>query len=143
MAIDAKYNVYALLGDGELEEGSNWEAFMFASKNKLNNLCFIIDYNKLQLVDETKNIAGDLNLESKLKSFGLNVITIDGHNQKQLLKAFEKFKSYKKSKNMKPTAIIANTVKGKGVSFMENQVIWHGKALNEEEFKLALAELGG
>lgn len=144
MAINSKidekgYRVYCLLGDGELEEGQVWEAAMTASKFKLDNLVAIVDCNNLQLTDTTKNVM-DLNSEdisNKFKAFGFNTMIIDGHNVESIIDAFTKAKQVKD----KPTAIIAKTVKGKGVSFMENKVEWHGKAPSDEEYKLAIDEL--
>jgi len=138
--IDNKnYRVYTILGDGELQEGQNWEAFMTASHYKLDNLCVIIDNNNLQIdgkVDEVMNIYP---IDEKLKAFGFEVLNIDGNNIEEILKAFEKAKEIKG----KPTAIIAKTTKGKGVSFMENKAEWHGKAPKEEEYIQAMKELGG
>ena len=131
------YRVYCLLGDGEIEEGQIWEASMTASKYKLDNLCVILDYNHLQIDGTVEEVKGLNNIEGKFKSFGFNTITVDGHNISQLIDAFE---TAKMTKEM-PTIIIAKTIKGKGVSFMENKVEWHGKAPNEEEYKQAMAEL--
>ena len=144
MAINSKidekgYRVYCLLGDGELEEGQVWEAAMTASKFKLDNLVAIVDCNNLQLTDTTKNVM-DLNSEdisNKFKAFGFNTMIIDGNNVESIIDAFTKAKQVKD----KPTAIIAKTVKGKGVSFMENKVEWHGKAPSDEEYKMAIDEL--
>lgn len=144
MAINSKidekgYRVYCLLGDGELEEGQVWEAAMTASKFKLDNLVVIVDCNNLQLTDTTKNVM-DLNSEdisNKFKAFGFNTMIIDGHNVESIIDAFTKAKQVKD----KPTAIIAKTIKGKGVSFMENKVEWHGKAPSDEEYKMAIDEL--
>ena len=128
--------VYCLLGDGELQEGSCWEAFMNADTHKLNNVVAIIDRNRLQIDGNTEDIKALDNLKDKIASFNWNVIEIDGHNTTQIISA------YLKSKNSdKPTVIIANTVKGRGVSFMENNPSWHGKAPNDEELRLALKEL--
>lgn len=144
MAINSKidekgYRVYCLLGDGELEEGQVWEAAMTASKFKLDNLVAIVDCNNLQLTDTTKNVM-DLNSEdisNKFKAFGFNTMIIDGHNVESIIDAFTKAKQIKD----KPTAIIAKTIKGKGISFMENKVEWHGKAPSDEEYKMAIDEL--
>lgn len=144
MAISSKidekgYRVYCLLGDGELEEGQVWEATMTASKFKLDNLVTIVDCNNLQLTDTTKNVM-DLNQEdisNKFKAFGFNTMIIDGHNVESIIDAFTKAKQVKD----KPTAIIAKTIKGKGISFMENKVEWHGKAPSDEEYKMAIDEL--
>lgn len=129
-------HVFTLLGDGELQEGSCWEAFMHAPHRGLNNLTAIIDRNHLQ-IDGTTESVKDINpLDLKLKAFNWDVIEIDGHNIQELYEAFEKAK-----KSDKPTAIIANTTKGKGVSFMENQCGWHGKAPCDEDCQRALEEL--
>ena len=129
--------VYCLMGDGELEEGQVWEAAMAASKNKLDNLCVIVDNNNLQIDGSIKEVAGLTNIDSKFESFGFNVINVNGHDIEELIIAFEKAKEVKGM----PTAIIAKTIKGKGVSFMENQVGWHGKAPNKEEYEKAIQEL--
>ena len=131
------YRVYCLLGDGEIEEGQIWEAAMTSSKYKLDNLCVIVDNNNLQIDGDIQKVKGLNKIEEKFESFGFKVITVDGNNIEQLIDAFERAKL---TKGM-PTAIIAKTVKGKGVSFMENNAGWHGKAPNEEEFKLAIQEL--
>lgn len=131
------YRVYCLLGDGEIEEGQVWEAAMTASKYQLDNLCAIVDYNGLQIDGKVEEVKGLDNLEGKFKSFGFNTIVVDGNNMEQLIDAFETAKLTKE----KPTMIIAKTIKGKGVSFMEGKAEWHGKAPNEEEFKQAIQEL--
>ena len=130
--------VYCIVGDGEIEEGQIWEAAMTSAHYKLDNLCLIIDDNGLQIDGTTKQVMNSDPIDEKLKSFGFHVITIDGHNYEQIINAFQSAKEYKG----KPTAIVAKTVKGKGISFMENQVGWHGKAPSEEEYKQALSELG-
>ena len=142
MALSSKmthegYRVYCLLGDGEIEEGQVWEAAMTASKYKLNNLCAIVDYNGLQIDGSIEDVKGMNNIDSKFKSFGFNVIKCDGNDIEELIKAFDSAKLCKE----KPSVIIAKTIKGKGVSFMENKVEWHGKAPNEEEYKSAIQEL--
>ena len=142
MALSSKmnsmgYRVYCLLGDGEIEEGQVWEAAMTSSKYKLDNLCVIVDNNNLQIDGEIQKVKGLNKIEEKFESFGFNVITVDGNNIEQLIDAFERAKM---TKGM-PTAIIAKTVKGKGVSYMENMASWHGKAPNEEQFNLAVQEL--
>lgn len=129
--------VYCLMGDGELEEGQVWEAAMAASKNKLDNLCVIVDNNNLQIDGNIKEVAGLTNIDYKFESFGFNVINVNGHDIEELIVAFEKAKEIKGV----PTAIIAKTIKGKGVSFMENQVGWHGKAPNKEEYEKAIQDL--
>lgn len=131
------YRVYCLLGDGEIEEGQVWEAAMTASKYKLDNLCVIVDNNNLQIDGDIRDVKGLNKIEEKFESFGFNVITIDGNNIEQIIDGFDRAKMTKGI----PTAIIAKTIKGKGVSFMENSAIWHGKAPKEEEYKLAISEL--
>ena len=131
------HRIYTVLGDGECQEGQVWEATMSAAHYKLDNLCVIVDNNNLQIdgnVDTVKNIYP---LDEKFKSFGFEVIKVDGHDIEKLIKAFDKAKTIKE----KPTVIIAKTIKGKGVSFMENKADWHGKAPNEEEYKMAMEEL--
>lgn len=134
---NASYRVYAMLGDGECEEGQVWESAMFAAHHKLDNLCYIVDYNGLQIDGKVSDVAGLEPLDKKFESFGFEVIKICGHCFNQIEEAFEKAKSIKD----KPTVIIAETVKGKGVSYMEDQVGWHGKAPNAEQYELALKEL--
>lgn len=129
-------NVFVLLGDGELQEGSIWEGFMNGAHNKLDNLVAIIDRNRLQIDGCTENIKSLDNLADKLRAFNWDVIEIDGHDINAIYQAFECAKL-----NSKPTVILANTIKGKGVSFMENNAGWHGKATNQEEFEKAMAEL--
>ena len=130
----AKVVVY--MGDGELQEGSCWEAFMQAAHRNLDNLIAIIDRNKLQIDGCTENVMALGDVSEKIKAFGWNVIEIDGHNIEEIYSAVEKAKE-----SDKPFAIIAKTIKGKGVSFMENQAGWHGKAPNDEQLELALKEL--
>jgi transketolase len=142
MALAAKYDkadyrVYAMLGDGECEEGQVWEAAMFAAHNKLDNLCVIVDFNGLQIDGHVNDVAGLEPLDKKFESFGFEVLKIDGHNFEEIEAALHKAKTVKG----KPTAIIATTIKGKGVSYMENQVGWHGKAPNADEYKIAMDEL--
>ena len=142
MALNSKrnhdgYRVYCILGDGEIEEGQIWEAAMTSHKYKLDNLCVIVDNNNLQIDGNIEEVKGLDNIEGKFKSFGFNTIVINGNNIEQLIDAFETAKT---TKGM-PTAIIAKTIKGKGVSFMENKAEWHGKGPNEEEYNEALAEL--
>lgn len=134
---NASYRVYAMLGDGECEEGQVWESAMFAAHHNLDNLCYIVDYNGLQIDGKVSEVAGLEPLDKKFESFGFEVIKICGHYFNQIEEAFEKAKSIKG----KPTVIIAETVKGKGVSYMEDQVGWHGKAPNQEQYELALNEL--
>ena len=142
MALSAKmdnknYRVYCILGDGEIEEGQIWEATMFASKYKLDNLCVVVDNNNLQIDGTIEEVMSPYPIDEKFKSFGFQVIKINGHDIEEIIKAFEVAKTIKD----KPTCIIAETVKGKGISFMENQVGWHGKAPNKEEYEKALKEL--
>ena len=142
MAISAKldnkdYRVYCILGDGEIEEGQIWEAAMASSKYKLDNLCVIIDNNNLQIDGTIEEVMSSYPIDEKFRSFGFQVINIDGHDIDEIIKAFEVAKNVKD----KPTCIIAKTTKGKGVSFMENQVGWHGKAPNEEQYNQAMEEL--
>ena len=132
------YRVYCILGDGEIEEGQIWEAAMTSSKYKLDNLCVIIDNNNLQINGKIADIINPYPIDEKFKSFGFYVLTIDGNNIEEIL---EGFKQAKLNKN-KPTCIIAKTIKGKGVSYMEDQVDWHGKAPNEEQYNKAMEELG-
>ena len=142
MAISAKMEsldnrVYCILGDGEIEEGQVWEACMAASKYSLDNLCVIVDNNNLQIDGNISEVMSSYPIDDKFRSFGFNVSVIDGHNFEQILEAFKVAKDSVK----KPTCIIARTIKGKGVSFMENNVKWHGKAPNEEEYAQAMEEL--
>ena len=131
------YRVYCVLGDGEIEEGQVWEAAMSASHYNLDNLCVIVDNNNLQIDGEIGNVLSPYPIDEKFKSFGFNVININGNNFDEIENAMNKAKQCKE----KPTAIIAKTIKGKGVSFMENEAGWHGKAPNEEQYKKALNEL--
>ncbi len=129
-------HVFCLMGDGELQEGSVWEAFMHCAHEKLNNIIAIIDRNRLQIDGCTEVVKSLDKLDEKLKAFNWDVIKINGHDIKAVYEAIEKAE-----KAEKPVAIIADTVKGKGVSFMENNAGWHGKAPNKEEFAHAMAEL--
>lgn len=142
MAISAKldnknYRVYCILGDGEIQEGQVWEAAMSSNKFKLDNLCIIVDNNNLQIDGTTEEVMDLKPIDEKFKSFGFNVIIIDGHNYEEIKSSFKQARETKG----KPTCIIAKTVKGKGVSFMENQAGWHGKAPNEEQYNQAMSEL--
>ena len=142
MAIAAKisgddYRVYTLLGDGEIQEGQVWEAAMLASHHKLDNLLVIVDNNNLQIDGVITNVNSPYPIDKKFEAFNFHVINIDGNDFDQIDAAFKEAKSVKG----RPTVIIAKTVKGKGVSFMENQAGWHGKAPNDEEFKIAMADL--
>ena len=134
--LDSKgYRVYCILGDGELQEGQVWEAAMTAEKYQLDNLCVIVDANELQLTDSTMNVKGiNYNdIEQKFRAFGFQTVVIDGHNIESIIRAL----TIAEMTKGKPTAIICKTIKGKGVSFMENQVDWHGKAPNDEEYEMA------
>jgi len=131
------FKVYCLVGDGELNEGSNWEAIMFAAHNAIDNLCLIVDKNKIQALGDTKDVLCMDPLGDKFKAFLWNVIEIDGHDYSAIIKAFEDFKVYQG----KPTVIIANTIKGKGVSYMENILKWHYSAPNNELLNQAMKEL--
>ncbi len=130
--------VYCICGDGEIQEGQIWEAAMTASHYKLDNLCVVVDNNNLQIDGKVDEVMSIYPIEEKFKSFGFEVINIDGHNMEAIIIAFNKAREVKG----KPTAIIAKTIKGKGVSYMEDAVGWHGKAPKEEEYKIALKELG-
>ena len=129
-------NVVAYLGDGELQEGSCWEAFMQAAHRNLDNLIAIIDRNKLQIDGSTEDVMALGDVAEKIKAFNWEVVEINGHDYAEIYEAVEKAKASKK-----PFAIVANTIKGKGVSFMENQAGWHGKAPNDEQLAQALEEL--
>ena len=131
------YRVYCILGDGEIEEGQIWEAAMTSSKYKLDNLCVIVDNNNLQIDGTIKEVMSPYPIDEKFRSFGFEIIKIDGHDIEEIIKAFEVAKNIKD----KPTCIIAKTIKGKGISYMENQVEWHGKAPNEEQYKEAMDNL--
>lgn len=142
MALSAKaykkdYRVYALLGDGEIEEGQVWEAAMYAPHYKLDNLCIFVDLNGLQIDGSTAEVMNSSPLDKKFEAFGWNTLTIDGHNYDEIKKALRDARGTKG----KPTAVIMKTVKGKGVSYMENSVKWHGVAPNEEEYEKAVSEL--
>ena len=143
MALSAKlrnkdYRVYTLLGDGELQEGQVWEASMFAGARKLDNLVVIVDNNGLQIDGRIEDVNSPYPIDKKFEAFGFHVINVaDGHDFDQLAAAFAEAKTVKGM----PTAIICKTTKGKGVSFMENNVSWHGTAPNEEQYKIAMADL--
>ncbi len=143
MAKAAKYlgkddvRVYTLMGDGEIAEGECWEAFLFAAHYKLDNLCVIVDLNGLQIDGPTKQVMNTDPLDAKLRDFGFNVLVVDGHDFDELEKAFDAFHHT----SGQPTAIVMRTTKGKGVSYMENSVAWHGKAPNDAEYEIAMAEL--
>ncbi|MGA8849140.1 MAG: transketolase [Dehalococcoidia bacterium] len=143
MAIAAKYDrysyrVFVFLGDGELDEGSNWETIMFAAHHELDNLVAIVDYNKLQILGRTSEVLNLEPLADKWRSFGWAVREIDGHDFKQIIETLEKTPFLSR----KPSVVIAHTVKGRGISFMEDKLCWHDKYPDEEEYKKALAELG-
>lgn len=142
MALSAKRRgsrkkIYVILGDGECQEGSIWEAMFFAHKYKLNNLIVVIDNNQIQSDGFTVEVGGYDNLESKMQSFGADVLSVDGHDIERLIQAF------RYECDSKPKVIIANTVKGRGVSFMENDYKWHHAVLNEEQYKFAVEEVVG
>ena len=134
---DLGFRVYTIVGDGEAEEGQVWEAAMFAAAKKLDNLVAFIDYNGLQIDGTIEEVNSPAPFDKKFEAFGWNVITIDGHNFDEIESALNAARECKG----KPTAIIANTTKGKGVSYMENQVSWHGAAPNAEQAEVALKEL--
>ena len=131
------YRVYAVMGDGELDEGQGWEAFMSAAKYKLDNLCVIVDVNGLQIDGATKDVMPLEPLDQKFAAFGFHVITINGHDFDQILSAYQEAAATKGQ----PTVILAKTVKGKGISFMENDAGWHGKAPNDQQLEQAVSEL--
>ena len=142
MALAAKldgkdYRVYCLCGDGELQEGQIWEAAMFAGAKGLDNLCVIVDNNNLQIDGPIDQVCSPYPIDKKFEAFNFHVINIDGNDFDQIEKAFEEARSTKG----KPTCIVAKTVKGKGVSFMENNVSWHGTAPNDEQYAVAMADL--
>lgn len=138
--IDKKdYRVYCIVGDGEIEEGQIWEAAMAASHYKLDNLCLIVDNNNLQIDGRITEVMSSYPIDEKFEKFGFHTINIDGHNFEQIINALEEAKKIKE----KPTAIIAKTVKGKGVSFMEDNGAWHGKAPNDEQYAIAMKEFKG
>jgi transketolase len=142
MALGAKIkgqnlNVYAIVGDGEIEEGECWEAFMLASHYHLANLCVMLDLNHMQIDGTIEQVMNSAPQDKKLEAFNFNVLTINGHDLDEIERAFAAFHA----EQDKPTCIILNTVKGKGVSYMENQVGWHGKAPNDAEYRIAMDEL--
>ena len=142
MALSAKlsdedYRVYTLLGDGEIQEGQVWEAAMFAGHRKLDNFVAIVDNNNLQIDGAVDEVCTPYPIDEKFKAFNFHVINVDGHDFDALKAAFDEAKATKGQ----PTAIIAKTVKGKGVSFMENQASWHGTAPNDEQYAQAMEEL--
>ena len=129
------FKSFVVLSDGEMDEGSNWEALMFAAHQKLDNLVAIIDYNKLQSLDSIENTLGLEPLREKLSSFGCEVLEVDGHNHEEIISSFNA------SHLNKPKIVEAHTVKGKGVSFMENSVQWHYKSPDEKQLKIAIEEI--
>ena len=131
------YRVYCVLGDGEIEEGQIWEAAMTSAKYKLDNLCVIVDNNNLQIDGKIEEVMSPYPIDEKFRSFGFQIINIDGHNIREIIDALDVAKNVKE----KPVCIIAKTIKGKGISYMENKAEWHGKAPNEEQYELALKEL--
>ena len=142
MALSAKlsnenYRVYTMLGDGEIQEGQVWEAAMFAGHRKLDNLVVIVDNNGLQIDGNVDDVCSPYPIDKKFEAFNFHVINIDAHNFDEIRKAFEEAKNTKGQ----PTAIIAKSVKGKGVSFMENRAEWHGSAPNDEKYEIAMDEL--
>jgi transketolase len=137
--LDGGGRVYALLGDGELEEGLVWEAAMSAGHYRLDNLCAVVDWNGLQIDGRNEDVMTVAPIDGKFRAFGWNTVSADGHSTAELCAAFGKARGHRGQ----PTLVLAKTVKGKGVSFMENEAGWHGKAPNEEEALRALAELGG
>ena len=134
---NSDYRVYAMLGDGEIEEGQVWEAAMFAGHRKLDNMVFIVDNNNLQIDGTVEDVCSPYPIDEKFKAFNFHVVTINGHDFDQIRSALNEAKE---TKGM-PTAIVMNTVKGKGVSFMENKVNWHGAAPNDEQYKVAMEDL--
>ena len=144
MALSAKlsgdsYRVYTLLGDGEIQEGQIWEAAMFAGHRRLDNLCVIVDNNGLQIDGAVDQVCSPYPIDEKFKAFNFHVINVaDGNDMAQIRAAFDDAKAVKGQ----PSAIVMKTVKGRGVSYMENQAGWHGKAPNDEEYAIAMEELG-
>lgn len=133
----SSYKVYAVLGDGEIEEGQVWEAAMFASHNKLDNLVAIVDNNGLQIDGKVTDVCSPMPITDKFEAFGWHVITMNAHDFDDMERAFDEAEKI----NGKPVAIIQTSVKGKGVSYMENNVSWHGAAPNKEQYDIAMAEL--
>ena len=142
MAISSKldergFRVYCIVGDGEIEEGQIWEAAMASAHYKLDNLCLVVDNNNLQIDGKVSDVMSVYPLKEKFEAFGFEVFEVDGNDIDELITVFDKAKTVKE----KPTAIIAKTIKGKGVSFMEDKADWHGKAPNDEEYKTAIEDL--
>lgn len=134
---EKSYRVYSLLGDGEIQEGQIWEAAMFAGHRKLDNLCLIVDNNNLQIDGKVEDVCSPYPIDKKFEAFNFHVININGNDMEEIKSAFDEARNTKGI----PTAIIAHTIKGKGVSFMEDQAGWHGKAPNDEEYQIAMEEL--
>ena len=133
--------IIVLIGDGEMNEGTTWESALIASQYNLNNLLIIVDYNKMQSLGATNEILNLEPLNAKWSSFNFNVLEIDGHNHEQILESYNHFYNYSKT-NLKPTVIIAHTIKGKGVSFMENKLLYHYSPIkSEQDIKLAIKEI--
>lgn len=131
------FRTYVIVGDGEMDEGSNWEAILFAAHHKLDNLCLIIDYNKIQSFGNTNDVLKLEPLAAKLEAFNCKVLNVDGHNHEILKDAFLQGANEKN----RPTVIIANTVKGKGISYMEDNLLWHYRSPNQEQYEQAMEEL--
>ena len=136
---NAPWNVYAILGDGEIQEGIVWEATMSAAHYKLDNLIVFLDYNGLQIDGNIEEVMNPSPIDKKFEAFGWNALVIDGHNYDEIIDAIEKARNCKDM----PTVIVCKTIKGKGVSFMENDAGWHGVAPSKEQCEKALAEIGG
>ncbi len=130
------YKTYCIVGDGEMDEGSNWEALLFAAHHQLDNLCLIIDYNKIQSLGNTNDVINLEPLKTKLEAFNWHTIEINGHNHDEINQALNLLGTLSK-----PLAIIAHTIKGKGISFMENQLLWHYRSPNEEQYATAINEI--
>ncbi len=133
------YRVYCIVGDGEIEEGQIWEAAMTSAQYKLDNLCVIVDNNNLQIDGSIKDVMSPYPIDAKFREFGFKIICIDGNDIEEIISAFDVAKNVKGQ----PVCIVAKTIKGKGISFMEDQAGWHGKAPNEEQYNQAIKELGG
>ena len=133
------YRVYCIVGDGEIEEGQIWEAAMTSAQYKLDNLCVIVDNNNLQIDGSIKDVMSPYPIDAKFREFGFKIICIDGNDIEEIISAFDVAKNVKGQ----PVCIVAKTIKGKGISFMEDQAGWHGKAPNEEQYEQAIKELGG
>ncbi|MFL2705030.1 MAG: transketolase [Gammaproteobacteria bacterium] len=132
-----KNHVFSIVSDGELDEGSTWEALLFASHHKLNNLTIIVDFNKIQSFGNVEDVLNLEPLKSKMDSFGFECLDIDGHSHKEISSSLK----YAKSERAKPLVILANTIKGKGVSFMENKLLWHYKSPDKKQYEQAIREI--